>query len=121
MFREKRWVKGPRGGGRGSAAPADVAEERLVERHRAVGDTDDADRGAGPGDRGGGVDGLLGADALEGGVDADAGSEVEDGLVGLVAAGVDDVGGAELASQALPVGVAAEGDDPLGAEPLRRQ
>src|SRR4051794_6813071 len=53
-----------------TAAPADVAEERLVERHGAVGDADDADRGAGPRDRGGGLDRLLRADALEGGIDA---------------------------------------------------
>ena len=36
----------------------------------------------------------------------------------LVAALVDDVGGAELAGELLPVGVAAHGDDPLGAELL---
>ena len=59
-----------------------------------------------------------GADALHGGVDADPAGELEDRLVRLLAAGVDDVGGAELAGDALAVGVAAEGDDPLGAEPL---
>ena len=42
----------------------------------AVGDPDDADGGAGPGDSEGGGDRLAGTDALEGGVDADPAGEV---------------------------------------------
>ena len=41
--------------------------------------------------------------------------------VRLVAAGLDDVGGAELAGQLLPARMTAERDDALGAEPLRGQ
>ena len=86
-----------------------------------MGDADDADRRSGSGDRGRGVDRLLRADALQRGVDTDAGGELEDRLVGFLAAGVDDVGGAERSGDPLAVGVPAEGDDPLGAEPLGGQ
>ena len=79
----------------------------MVEPGRAIG-------------RGGG-DGLGGADALQGGVGADAVGEVQHRLVGRVAAFFDDVGGAELQGELLAVGVAAEGDDPLGAQPLGGQ
>ena len=40
---------------------------------------------------------------------------------GLVAACLDDVGGTEATGEALPVGVTAERDDPLGAQALRGQ
>jgi hypothetical protein len=46
------------------APPAGIAEERRGERHLAVRDPDDADRGTGPGDGESGRDGLLGANAL---------------------------------------------------------
>ena len=78
-------------------------------------------RGAGPGDGERGRDGLLGADALQRRVGADAAGQVEHRLGGLLAAGLDDVGGAELAGDLLPVSVAAERDDALGAEPLGGQ
>ena len=86
-----------------------------------MGHADDPDGGARSGDGEGGGDGLLGADALERGVDADPAGQLEDRRVRFVAAGLDDVGGAEGAGQPLTLGVAAEGDDPLGAEPVRRQ
>src|SRR4051812_18201732 len=77
----------------GAAAPADVAEERLVERHLPVGDTDDADGRAGPGDGGSGLDRLLRAYALEGGVGPDTASQLTYCLVRLFAARLDDVSG----------------------------
>ena len=49
------------------------------------------------------VDRLRGADALQRGVDADAAGQLQDGVDRLVAAGLDDVGGAELAGQLLAV------------------
>ena len=54
------------------------------------------DRRARPGDGEGGGDGLRGPDAFERRVSADAAGEVQHGLAGLLAAGLDDVGGAEL-------------------------
>ena len=69
---EPRWCR--------SASPADVGEERRVERDRAVGDADDADDGTGSGGRRGGVDGLLGADVFERCIDADPAGQLEHGL-----------------------------------------
>ena len=70
----------------------------------AVGDADVADVAAGPG----GADGLhhrlLGADGLDDGVRAEAVGEVLDAGDALVAAFLDDVGGAELEGELLPVG-----------------
>ena len=60
---------------------------------------------------------LLEADALEDGVDAEAAGELAHALDGLVAALADDVRRAELARERDPVGVTAEDDDLLGAEP----
>ena len=57
------------------------------------------------------LEGLAGADALQGGVDADTLGELHDGLDGLVAALLDDVGGAELFCQRLTVRVTGQGDD----------
>ena len=107
--------------GRGGAAvPADVAEEDVGERDvDVVGDADDADGRAGPGDRQRGGHGLGGADALHRRVDTDAVGELEHEGVRFVAAGLDDVGGAERAGQRLAGRVAAQGDDPLGAEAVR--
>ena len=51
-------------------------------------------------------------------MDADAAGELAHALDRLVAALAHDVGGAELARQRDPVGVAAEDDDLLGAEAL---
>ena len=62
--------------------------------------------------------GLLGADALQHGVDAVAAGELEDALDRLLAALGDDVGGAELARERDAVRVAAHDDDLLGAEAL---
>src|SRR5215210_5346031 len=50
-----------------------------------------------------------------------AARELQHGADGLVAALLDDVGGAELARQPLAVRMAAERDDAIGAEPLRRE
>ena len=77
------------GGGR-AAAPAGVAEERPDEGHPAVRDADDADDRAGPGNGEGRGYGLGGADALERGVGADTAGELEDGLIGFLAACLDD-------------------------------
>ena len=84
-------------------------------------DPDDADDRAGPGDGERGRDGLLGADAFQRGVGADATGELEHGLGGFLAARLDDVGGAELTGHLLPVSVAAQRDDALRAEPPGRQ
>ena len=79
---------------------------------------DEADHRAGPGDAEGRLHRLARADALERRVDADAVGQLLDRLDGLVAALGDDVGRAELARERLAVGVAAQRDDPLGAEAL---
>ena len=60
-------------------------------------DTDGADDRPDPGDAERGVHGLAGADAFQGGVDADPAGHVHDQLGGVVTALGDDVGGAELA------------------------
>ena len=79
------------------AAPADVAEERVVERHLAVGYTDDPDGRAGPGDGGGGLDGLAAVPTHSSAASTPMPSvSCKHGLLGLVAAFLDDVGGAEL-------------------------
>src|SRR5207245_10355459 len=62
---------------------------------------------------------LLVADALKHRVRAEAAGQLADAFDGLVAAFADDVGCAEVAAEGGPVGVAAEQDDLLGAEPLR--
>ena len=61
---------------------------------------------------------LLVADALEDGVGAEAAGQLAHALDRLLAALADDVGRAELSRQRDPVGMAAEEDDLLGAEPL---
>ena len=58
------------------------------------------------------------ADALEHRVGAEAAGQLLDALDRLLAALADDVGGAELAGERDPVGVAAQDDDLLGAEAL---
>src|SRR5205807_3132744 len=105
---------------RGAAADGDVVEERGPRRgHRLVlGDSDAADRAARAGDADGGEHRLLEADALEDGVDAEAAGELAHPLDCLVAALADDVRGAELLCERDPVVMAAEDDDPLGAETL---
>ena len=104
--------------GRGRAAPpAGVAEERLGGRQLAVRDADDADGGAGPGNRERRRDGLGGADALQCRVSADAAGEIEHSLDGFLSARLDDVGGAKLTGHLLPVSVTTECDDALRAEP----
>lgn len=62
---------------------------------------------------------LLGADALERRVGADASRELPDALDPLVPALDHDAGRAELARERLPRRVTAHGDDPLGAPLLR--
>ena len=64
-------------------------------------DADEADRGAGAGDREGLLHGGVVADALEHGVGADAAGDLPDELGALLAALGDDVGGAELAGDLL--------------------
>ena len=103
----------------GAAVDVDAGHEELVAGDRdVVGDADEADVAPGAG----GVDGLhhgfLGADGLDDRVRAEPAGELLDPGHAVVAALLDDVGGAELAGERLPVGVAAEGDDPLGAELL---
>jgi hypothetical protein len=61
------------------------------------------------------------ADALEHGVRAVATGELPRPFDALVAALGDDVGGAELAAEVGAVVVPAHQQDPLGAEPLRRE
>ena len=100
--------------GRGrTAPPAGVGEERLGEWQLAMRDADDADGGAGPGDGERGRNGLRGADALERRVGADAAGELEHSLDRLLAARLDDVGGAELTGDLLPPSVTTERDSAL--------
>src|SRR5829696_9048265 len=104
----------------GAAVDVDTGHEQLVAGDRdVVGDTDEAHVTARPG----GVDrlhhGLLGADGLDDRVGAEPAGEFLDPGDAVVAALGDDVGCTEFAGQRLAVGVAAEGDDPLGAELLR--
>ena len=76
----------------------------------------------GPGDRCGCFDRLLGADALERCVDADAVGQVAQRLRSPRRPRVSTMSVAPNSrANTLPVGVAAEGDDALGAEPLRRE
>ena len=97
----------------------DAGHEQLVAGDGdVVGDADEPDVTA----RAGGVDGLhhglLGADGLDDRVGAEPAGELLDLGDAVVAALLDDVGGAELAGQRLAVGVAAERDDAFGAELL---
>src|SRR5207302_7946898 len=87
--------------------------DRLVLR-----DADTPDRAAGVGDLDRGQRGLLEADALEHRMGAVAVGELTHALDGLVAAFADDVGRAEFARERYPVRVAAEEDDPVGAQAL---
>ena len=84
-----------------------------------LGHADAADRTAGPCDLERGDDRLLEPDALEHRVRAEPAGQLADALDRLVAALADDVGGAELLSERDALGVVAEQDDLLGAEPLR--
>ena len=52
------------------------------------------------------------------GIDAYTAGELHDSLVGGVAPTLHNVGGAEPLGDLLAVGVSAEGDDPLRAEPF---
>ena len=102
--------------GGGAAVEVGVAEEQLVAGQVAMGDADVADVAAGT-DRADGLQHrLAGADGFDDRVDAEAVGEVLDAGDAVVAAFLDDVGGAELACQALAWFVAAHDDDPLGAE-----
>src|SRR6476620_1733605 len=90
--------------GRNTALDADVLpEQSLVLEVLVEGNADGTDHAAGARDAGAGLDGLVGADALE---------------CRVVAALLDDVGGAELLGDDLPCWVAAQGDDPGGSELL---
>ena len=81
---------------------------------------DAPDRAAGPRDGHRRLHRLLGADAFQDGVDAEAAGQLADALDRLLAALADDVGGAELARERDAVRVAAHDDDLLGTEPLGR-
>ena len=83
------------------------------------GDADAADRAAGSCDLERGDDRLVKPDALEHRVGAEPAGEFADPLDCLVAALADDVGGAKLLPERNALGVVAEQDDLLGAEPLR--
>ncbi len=103
--------------GGGSAVDVDAGHEELVAGDRdVVGDADEADVAAGAGGVDGLHHGLLGADGLDDRVGAEAAGELLDLRDALLAALLDDVGGAELAGQRLAVRVPAEGDDAFGAE-----
>ena len=84
-----------------------------------LGDADATDRAAGSGDRERRLDRLLETDAFEHRVRAVLG-QLADALDRFLAALAHDVGGAELLPERGPLRVAAEQDDPLGAEALRR-
>ncbi len=81
-------------------------------------DPHDADGGARPGDSEGGRNGLLGPDALERRVGADAAGELQHSLAGFLAAGLDDVRGSELTGHPLSAGMAAQCDDALAKDSL---
>ena len=109
-----------RAGGRPST-DADVVEEgqlrlrdRLVLRH-----ADTPDGATRPGDLERRNRRLFVADALEHGVDAKAIAHLLHALDHLLPTLADDVGGAEVLRQRNAIGVAAEDDDLLAAEPLR--
>src|SRR6478672_10130115 len=88
---------------RGDAAPQpDVSEDHRVDRHLdVVGRADCAHDRAGTCDRKRGRHRLAGTNALERGVDPDPVCHLHDGLVCLLAALSEDVGGAELAGNSL--------------------
>src|SRR5437763_1184201 len=106
------------GRARGAAAYRDVLEEgrerggdRLV-----VGHADAADGAARAGDADGGRHGLVGADALEDRVRAEAAGQLHHARHGLVAALAHHVGPAELLRQRDPVRVPAHDGDLPRAE-----
>ena len=104
------------------AADALVAEEHVTDRQLdAVRDAHVAHHRPRPRDRDRRLHGLAGADAFERGVDPDAAGEREDRLGRLLAALGDDVGRTERPGELLADRVAAERDDPLGAQALCRQ
>jgi len=90
------------------AVEVDVREEQaLAVEGDVVGDADVADEAAGAGDADRLLHRLLGADALEGGVDADAPGQLLDGGDAVGAALGDDVGRPVFAGELLARGVAA--------------
>src|SRR4051812_27068529 len=104
---------------RGSAEQVHLREEQLLAGQRdAVSDADVADMPAGTG----GTDRLhhrlLRTDGLDDGVRAEAAGELREPSHSFVTALDDDVGGAVLASELLPVLVPAEDDDALRSELL---
>src|SRR5439155_262580 len=104
-----------------SAADGDVVVER---RFRAgdrlvVGDTHAPHGATRTGDADRGAHGLVGADALDDGVDAEAAGQRAHARDGLLATLAHDVRCAELLRQGNPVGMAAHHDNLLGAEAAR--
>lgn len=91
-------------------------EQFLAVDGHAVRDADETDVAAGSGGTQRLEHGLLGADALQDGVGADATGEFLDAGDAFVAAFGDDVGGAELGRELLPRRVAAHRDDACGAQ-----
>src|SRR6476660_3627639 len=91
--------------GRDAALDADVLpEQRLVLELLVQRDADGADHASRADDAGAGLDGLVGTDALQCGVDAGTVGEAQDGPDGVVTAILDDVGGPELLGDGLPRG-----------------
>lgn len=107
---------------RGPAAHGDVVVEgRLRSGHGlALGNANAAHRAMRTRDTDRGEHRLFEADAFEHGVNAIAAGELAHALNRLVAAFTNYIGCAELSSERDPVGMPAENDDLLGAEPPRR-
>src|SRR5205823_1927640 len=108
--------------GRRAAADRDVVRERLdrVRDRLVLWVAHPADGAAGARDPHGRPRRLVVADALEGGIDAEAVRELAHAFDRFVSALADDVASAELPGQRRPGFVAAEDDDLLGPEPFRR-
>src|SRR5437762_152316 len=106
--------------GCGSASDRDVLEERRLRAgyQLVLGYADAADCAAGPPDLDCRLHRLVEADALEHCVDAVAVGQFLDALDRLGPSFADDVGRAELARERNPLLVAAQDDDPHGAESL---
>src|SRR5437667_3104103 len=103
--------------GRPAADREIVVKRRLRPGDRLVmGDTNAAHGTTRTGDADRGAHGLLGADALEDGVDAQTPGQLAHALDCRLAALAHDVRRAEPFRQGDPVGMVAEDHDPLGAE-----
>jgi len=104
----------------GPAANTDIVVEHLLRGgdRLVMRNTDASDGAARPGDAERGVHRMLGADAFEDGIDAEAAGQRAHAFDSLLPALTDDIRCAESLCKRDPVGMAAQDDDLFGAKAL---